>query len=331
MARRDSYLSARNRLSHKPLIFMKILLIRGATTIFLGLAVASMSAQTQNTASSSTSYIETSKFIGKKVRSAQGDEIGTVKDIVLDRNTGCLAYTVVSTTGGGGAPVSGGGKMVAVPWAVYSPSSDLNVFTVTVDRDRIYNAPVFDYARIEEYSRPEYTTNVYSYYGVSSGSAVGVGVSGSTTTGTGATTTTGTATTTGSATGTGRLGASATPAGAQASPAPRGTPAATPRSTPSRTHPTASPSSRGRETATPPSRKTRGATDTGSRSETERSQPEGSHQSESDTGTRESRPDPGQSDADQSSSAERTTGTHHREKPGKRETSSPPPERPEGQ
>ena len=141
-------------------------LIAGATTVFLGLTVASMSAQTQSIASSSTSYIETSKFIGRKVKSAQGDEIGTVKDIVLDRNTGCLAYTVVSTGGAGGTRVSGGGKMVAVPWAVYSPSSDLNVLTVTVDRDRIYNAPVFDYARVEEYSRPEYMTNVYSYYGV---------------------------------------------------------------------------------------------------------------------------------------------------------------------
>ena len=263
-------------------------------TVFLGLAVASISAQTQSTASSSTSYIETSKFVGKKVKSAQGDEIGTVKDIMLDRNTGCLAYTVVSTSGGGDTRVGGGGKMVAVPWAVYSPSSDLNVLTVTVDRDRIYNAPVFDYARIDEYSRPEYITNVYSYYGVSSGAAVGVGVSGSTTTG--VNTTTAGNTTTGAAT----------------------------------THPTASPSTRGRETGTPPSRRTRGATDTGSHSETERSQPEGSHQPESNTGTRESRPDTGQSDADQSSSAERTTGTHHREKTGKRETSSPP-ERPEGQ
>ena len=104
--------------------------------------------------------------------------------------------------------------MVAVPWAVYSPSSDLNVLTVTVDRDRIYNAPVFDYARIEEYSRPDYITNVYSYYGVSSGAAVGVGVSGGTSTTTsGATTTTGTTTATGAATG------ANTTAGAAASPA----------------------------------------------------------------------------------------------------------------
>ncbi len=67
--------------------------------------------------------------------------------------------------------------MLAVPWAVYSPSTDLNVLTVTVDRDRICSAPVFDWGRIDEYSRPDYITDVYSYYRVSPGAAVGVGVS----------------------------------------------------------------------------------------------------------------------------------------------------------
>ncbi|PYL51555.1 MAG: hypothetical protein DMF32_00630, partial [Verrucomicrobia bacterium] len=216
-----------------------------------------MSAQTQTTASSTTSYIQTSKFIGRPVKSAQGDEIGTVKDIVLDRNTGCLAYTVLSTTGGGGGTrVSGGGKMVAVPWAVYSPSTDVNVLTVTVDRDRIYNAPVFDYARIDEYSRPDYITNVYSYYGVSGGAAVGAGVSGGTSTSTtGATTITGATTTTGAPTGANTTaGAAASPAaGASAgeSPAPNATAGR-------RAHPGAAAAAgaaavRARETATPTS------------------------------------------------------------------------------
>jgi len=306
---------------------MKTLLVWGVTIALTGFAVASMSAQTQTTDSSSTTYIETSKFVGKKVKSAQGEEIGTVKDIVLDRNTGCLAYTVVSTSGGGGTRTKAGGKMVAVPWAVYSPSSDLNVLTVTVDRERLYNAPVFDYARIEEYSRPEYITTINSYYGVSGGAAVGVGVSGSTTT-TGATTTTGT-TTTGTAGGrstTAGAGATASsPAAtaarsAKATPTPRGTPAATPRATQSGgTHPTASPSTRGRdrETGSPSGRRTRGATDTGSSSETE-GQPQGANQPGRDTATA----------ADQSTSGEKTSGTRNREKTGKRETSSPP-EQPE--
>ena len=318
---------------------MKTLLIRGAITVFLGLAVVSMTAQTQTAASSGTSYIETSKFIGQKVKSSQGDEIGTVKDIVLDRSTGCLAYTVVSTTGGGGGTqVSGSGKMVAVPWAVYSPASDLNVLTVTVDRERIYNAPVFDYARIEEYSRPDYINNVYGYFGVTAGAAIGSAVSSST----GETHTTNVNTNTSTATGANtRAGAMASPGaatspaqagspGAQASPAQRGTPAATPRETPrGRAHATASPSNRERETGTPPGRRSRGATDTGTSSQTGR-EPQGRRQHETDTGTHEPRPDTERSGADQSSSGEKTTGTHHRENTGKRETSSPP-ERPEGQ
>jgi sporulation protein YlmC with PRC-barrel domain len=319
---------------------MKTLFSLEVIAAFLGLAVVSTYAQTQTTTSSSTTYIETSKFIGQKVKSAQGDEIGTVKDIVLDRNTGCLAYTVVSTTGGGGGTqVSGGGKMVAVPWAVYSPSSDVNVLTVTVDRNRIYNAPVFDYARVEEYSRPDYINNVYGYFGVAAGAAMGAAYSSST----GETRTTNVNTNTSAATGANtRAGAMTSPGaarspaqaaspGAQASPAQRGTPAATPRETPSgRARATATPSSRGRERGTPPSRRTQGTTDTGSRPDTERSQPEGSNQSRSDTSTRESRPDSERSGADQPSSGQKATGTRQREKTGKSEADRPP-EKPEGE
>lgn len=132
-------------------------------------AATAMPPQTQTTTSSTTTYLETSKLVGKPVRSSQGEEIGTIKDVVIDRNTGCMAYTVLSTGGGGGRVAGGGGKMVAVPWSVYSPQSDLNTYTVTVERERIFNAPVFDYARIEEYSRPDYINNVYSYYGSTTG------------------------------------------------------------------------------------------------------------------------------------------------------------------
>src|SRR6266542_15142 len=130
---------------------MKTLLSLGAMVAVLGLAMASTFAQTQSTTSSSTTYVQTSKLVGTKVKSSQGEEIGVVKDVMIDRSTGCMAYTVLST-GDGGARAAGGGKLVAVPWAVYSPTSDVTALTVTVDRERIYSAPVFDFARIDEYS-----------------------------------------------------------------------------------------------------------------------------------------------------------------------------------
>jgi sporulation protein YlmC with PRC-barrel domain len=219
---------------------MKTLRLIGAMLAILGVAIVPMSAQTQSTT------VQVSKLVGTRVKSSQGEEIGVVKDVVIDRNTGCMAYTVLSTGEGGGTRVAGGGKFVAVPWAVYSPTSDVSALAVTVDRDRIYSAPVFDYARIDEYSRPDYITNVYSYYGVSQGGGVGVGVSD-------------TSTTTGVSGGaTGRAGAAGSPAQgaspatgtppATRSPAEREPPAgrasATPRATAARPHATASPRER---------------------------------------------------------------------------------------
>ena len=151
----------------------------------LGMAAASLFAQTQTTTSSSSSgHIQTSKIVGTKVKTSQGEDIGVVKDVVLDSNTGCMAYTVLSA-GGTGTRVTGQTKTVAVPWAVYTPSADMSVLTVRVDRDRIYNAPVFDYARINEYETTGYINNVYSYYGVTPQAGIGVsgGASGTTTTG----------------------------------------------------------------------------------------------------------------------------------------------------
>src|SRR5436190_5036595 len=160
---------------------MKTSLLCGAALAILGLAAAPLLAQTQTTtSSSSSSYVQTSKIIGTKVKTAQGEEVGVVKDVVLDRSNGCMAYTVLSA-GGTGSRVTGQAKMVAVPWSVYNVAPDASYLTVQVERDRIYNAPVFEYSRIGDAS---YTSSVYSSFGVSAG----VGVSGATTTTTGATT-----------------------------------------------------------------------------------------------------------------------------------------------
>src|SRR6266480_4147042 len=169
---------------------MKTILLWGAALAILGVAASPVSAQTQTTTSTSTSYIQTSKLIGTKVKASQGEEVGEIKDVVLDNN-GCMAYTVLST-GGTASRTVGGAKTVAVPWAVYSTTSDPRVLTVRVERDRIYNAPAFEYSRINEYSTSSYLNNVYSYYGVSGGGGVGVSTSTGATGTAGASTTAGT-------------------------------------------------------------------------------------------------------------------------------------------
>ena len=156
---------------------MKTLLLCGAAFAILGVAATPLSAQTQSTSSTSTTnYIQTSKLIGTKVKAVHGEEVGEIKDVVLDQN-GCMAYTVVST-GGTTSRLTGSSKTVAVPWSVYSTTSDPRVVTVRVEKEKIYSAPVFEYSRINEYSTSGYITQVDSYYGVTSRSGAGVSVGG---------------------------------------------------------------------------------------------------------------------------------------------------------
>jgi len=239
---------------------MKTSLLFAVTFAILGLAAPPVIAQTQT---SSAGHVQTSKLIGTKVKTAQGEEIGVIKDIVLDRSNGCMAYTVLST-GGTGTRTTGQAKTVAVPWAVYSPTSDLSVLTVSVDRDRIYNAPVFDYTRIDEYASSGYINNIYSYYGVSAQ----VGVTGQTSVTGGATTaaTGATASQTAAASpGATAGGVTRTPsppatASPRATTSPAGTAAARPYATASESpRGTASPSAYGSATASPSTRGTRGA------------------------------------------------------------------------
>jgi sporulation protein YlmC with PRC-barrel domain len=294
---------------------MKILRLFGTTLAILGVVIVPMSAQTQSTT------VQVSKLVGTKVKSSQGEEIGVIKDVMIDRSTGCMAYTVLSTGEGGETRAAGGSKLVAVPWAVYSPASDVNVLTVTVDRGRIYSAPVFDYARIDEYSRPDYITNVYSYYGVSQGAEVGPGVSRTTTTGA-STETTGGAGAAGSSPVGGVSPATSPAAGrspAEAS-SPAGRASPSPRETPAKSHATASPREREGTAASPGTKEERGR----------RARPEAT---ESPSGGAELQREPSEanreSQPEAASPGEKTregTQTRPHRKPERRETNTPPPD-----
>jgi sporulation protein YlmC with PRC-barrel domain len=290
-----------------------------------------MSAQTQNTT------VQVSKLVGTKVKSSQGDEIGVIKDVVIDRNSGCMAYTVLSAEGGGGTASGGGGKLVAVPWTVYSPSSDVSVLTTTVDRERIYNAPVFDYARIDEYSRPDYITNVYSYYGVTRGAGVGVGVSGSsTTTGVSSATTSGRSTVGSRPAGGGSPGATTSPAAAR-SPTEKESPAE--KESP-RPRETASPHERGEASATPSRRREHGTRGTpeetespSSRSGEERGGRARPEETESPRGGADLQREPSRANRESPPEAENPrerigegTPTRPHRKPERAEKNTPPPD-----
>src|SRR2546423_10458590 len=146
-------------------------LISAIAIAALTIAMANGQSRSSATTTTTTTYVPTTTVVGARVMGTQGEEIGQITDVVLDKQTGCMAYVVLSTTEPGGTR-----KTVAAPWAVFTPGADTRTYTVRVDKQKIYSAPVWESTRIDEYSRSDWISNVYSYYGVQA--PVGVSVQG---------------------------------------------------------------------------------------------------------------------------------------------------------
>jgi len=102
-------------------------------------------------------------FIGATVENPQGQNLGDVKDIVIDRASGRIAYAVVSFGGFLGM----GEKLFAVPWGAFSqPKADKETFILNVDKERLTNAPGFDPHNWPQMASREWVTSLYSYYNV---------------------------------------------------------------------------------------------------------------------------------------------------------------------
>ncbi len=80
-----------------------------------------------------------SKIIGMDVVNRQGDKIGDIEDIVLDKK-GTIAYAVVSTGGFLGI----GDRLHAVPWQSIQTNTGKDNFILDIDRERLRSAPGFD-------------------------------------------------------------------------------------------------------------------------------------------------------------------------------------------
>jgi sporulation protein YlmC with PRC-barrel domain len=98
---------------------------------------------------------------GDKVLSADGDDIGKVKDIMLDVGTGRVAYVVISSGGFLGI----GDKLLAIPWSALTLDIDRKCFLLAMSTERVKSAPGFDKDHWPSMVDPTWATSIHQYYG----------------------------------------------------------------------------------------------------------------------------------------------------------------------
>lgn len=100
-------------------------------------------------------------LIGNDVYNLQDEDLGDIKEIMLEMQSGEVAYAVLSFGGFLGM----GEKLFAVPWSALRLDTVNKRFLLDVDKDRLSSAPGFDKDDWPDMQDPTWSQTVHSYYG----------------------------------------------------------------------------------------------------------------------------------------------------------------------
>jgi sporulation protein YlmC with PRC-barrel domain len=101
-------------------------------------------------------------LIGDDVVNAAEETLGEVKEIMLDMQTGQVAYAVLSFGGFLGM----GDKLFAVPWQALHLDTVNHRLVLNVDKDTLSKAPGFDKDSWPDMSDVQWADSVHAFYGM---------------------------------------------------------------------------------------------------------------------------------------------------------------------
>lgn len=100
-------------------------------------------------------------LLGEDVVNNEEDDLGDIKEIMIDMRTGQVAYAVLSF----GGLLGIGEKLFAVPWQALQLDTVNKRFVLNVDKERLESAPGFDADAWPDMTDTTWATQIHSFYG----------------------------------------------------------------------------------------------------------------------------------------------------------------------
>lgn len=100
-------------------------------------------------------------LIGNDVYNHNEEDLGDIKEIMLDVRNGRVSYAVLSFGGFLGM----GEKLFAVPWNALTLDTINKRFVLNVEKERLENAPGFDKDSWPNMADESWATEIHSFYG----------------------------------------------------------------------------------------------------------------------------------------------------------------------
>jgi sporulation protein YlmC with PRC-barrel domain len=98
--------------------------------------------------------------VGVDVINAQGENLGKIEALMLDKLSGKVAYVVLSFGGFLGM----GDKLFAMPWHLFDYNPTKGKFLITMDKERLKNSPGFDKNHWPDMTSPVWVRTINEYY-----------------------------------------------------------------------------------------------------------------------------------------------------------------------
>lgn len=106
--------------------------------------------------------VRASKVEGAKLFNQQGEQIGTIREVLLHPNSGKVGFAILAV----GEYVNQADKLTTVPWSLVRQSKqETPGYVLNVDKAKLQGATYFDANVYPNYSDPEWNTRIYSFYG----------------------------------------------------------------------------------------------------------------------------------------------------------------------
>ena len=104
-------------------------------------------------------------IVGSKVVNTEGEQLGNIKDLVVDLDDAQIAYAVLAF----GGLLGLGDKLFAIPLEALSFDTETQQVVLDVDREVLKNALGFDKAKWPDDAQYEagWLRDIYEYYGYS--------------------------------------------------------------------------------------------------------------------------------------------------------------------
>ena len=114
-----------------------------------------------NTDNTSAALIASDQVANTKVYSLDGEKLGSIDTLMIDKVSGQVRYAVLEFGGFLGM----GTDRYPLPWSLLKYSQNQDGYVVPLDKQQLDNAPKYDNNQTPDYS-DEYGKSVYEHYGV---------------------------------------------------------------------------------------------------------------------------------------------------------------------